>query len=68
MADNTPTTSLPERLTAAAAAAIADIAPTLDHEPGRLQLVRIELVLANGGQVVDAVVWAQRRAGVGRRD
>jgi len=29
--------------------------------------VTIELELANGGEIVDATVWTQRRAGVGRR-
>ena len=58
--------TLTDRLTDAAAAAIAEVAPTLEHDPQRLRHVRIELELANGGQVVGAVVWAQRRAGVGR--
>jgi hypothetical protein len=57
--------TLLERLQAAADAALADIGPTLEHEPGKLQSVTIELELANGGQVVDATAWAQRRARVG---
>jgi len=55
-----------DRLTAAAAAALEDLGPTIEHEPGRLQFVTIELGLANGGLVVDVVVRTQRRAGVGR--
>lgn len=66
MADST-SVDLIERLQAAAAAAIADVGPTLEHGPSRLQYVTVELELANGGRVVEAVVWTQRRAGVGRR-
>jgi len=58
---------LVERLQAAAAVAIADVGPTLEPDLARLQFVTIELELANGGEVVDAIVWTQRRAGVGRR-
>ncbi len=56
--------SLVERLQAAAAATIADVGPTLEHDLARVQFVTIELELANGGEVVDATVWTQRRAGV----
>ena len=59
--------SLTERLQAAAAVALADVGPTLEPDLGRLQFVTIELELANGGEVVDATVWTQRRAGVRRR-
>ncbi len=60
--------TLVERLQAAAAVAIADIGPTLEHDLGRLQFVAVTLVLANGGEIVDAIVRTQRRASVGRRD
>ena len=59
--------TLVERLQTAAAATIADVGPTLEHDLARVQFVTIELELANGGEVVDATVWTQRRAGVGRR-
>ena len=59
--------SLVERLQTAAAVAIADVGPTLEPDLGRLQFLTVELELANGGEVVDAIVWTQRRAGVGRR-
>jgi len=59
--------SLVERLQAAATATVADVGPTLEHDLARLQFLTIELELANGGEVVDAIVWSQRRAGVGRR-
>ena len=67
MTTDTATTPLVERLTPAAASAIRDVAPTLEHEPGRLRRVTVELELANNGQVVDATVWTERRAGAGRR-
>ena len=59
--------TLVERLQAAAAVAIADVGLTLEPDVGRLQFLTIELELANGGEIVDATVWTQRRAGVGRR-
>ena len=59
--------TLVERLQTAAAATIADVGPTLEHDLARVQFVTIELELANGGEVVDATVWTQRRARVGRR-
>jgi len=59
--------ALVERLQTAAAGAIADVGPTLEHDLARLQFLTVELELANGGEVVDATVWTQRRAGVGRR-
>ena len=64
---DTATTTLVERLTTAAAAALADVGPSLEHEPGRLRRVTVELELANNGHVVDATVWTERRAGAGRR-
>jgi hypothetical protein len=47
--------------------ALADVAPTLEHAPGRLQFVAAESEPASSGQVAEATVWAQRRADVGRR-
>ena len=55
-----------ERLTEAAAAALADVGPTLELEPGRLQFVTVEIGLGDGGQPIEAVVWAQRTARVRR--
>ena len=59
--------TLVERLQTAAAATIADVGPTLEHDLARVQFVTIELELANGGEVVAGTVWTQRRASVGRR-
>jgi len=54
--------SLVERLQAAATVAIADVGPTLEHDVGRLGSVTISLQLANGGEIIDATVWTQRRS------
>lgn len=48
------------RLQAAAAAAIADAAPTLEPEPGRLQFVTIELALGRHGEVLESTCWTGR--------
>jgi hypothetical protein len=58
--------ALIDRLTEAAAAAVAEVASTLEHDPRRLQSVTIELEVSNQGEVVEAVVRSQRRAGVAR--
>ena len=49
-----------ERLEAAAAAAIADAAPMLEPEPGRLQFVTIDLALDRHGEVLEATCWTER--------
>jgi len=60
---------LTDRLTDAAAAAIADLGPVLEHELPKLRGVMLELELANGGSVVECNAWVARRASIhtGRR-
>jgi hypothetical protein len=54
------------RLQEAAAAAIADLAPVLEHELPKLKGVVIELETANNGQVIGATAWVERKASVRR--
>ena len=58
---------LSARLTTAAAEAIADVAPMLEHDIRRVRAVQFELTLANAGQVVECTAWIERRPWV-RRD
>ncbi len=50
---------LTERLTEAAAAAIADIMPAIEAEPRKVRLVTIELEVANGCQVKGGTAWIE---------
>jgi len=52
------------RLTDAAAAAIADLGPILEHDLPKVRGVALELTLANGGSVVGCTVWLERRANI----
>jgi hypothetical protein len=58
--------TLVDRLTAAAAAALEDLAPTLEHELPKLKGVVIELETANNGQVAEATAWVERKARIRR--
>ena len=60
-------TDLADRLTEAAAAALADVAPMLEHDIHRVRSVQFELTLANAGQVVECTAWIELKATV-RRD
>ena len=60
MSDST----LVERLTEAAAAAIADVAPMVEHDVRTVRSVQFELTLANASQVVEATAWIERKATV----
>ncbi len=55
-----------DRLSEAAAAALADLGPLLDHELPKLKSVVLELELANGGQVVGATARVERTANIRR--
>ena len=55
------------RLTEAAAAGIADVAPMIEHDIRRVRAVQLELTLANAAQVVECTAGIERRARV-RRD
>ena len=57
---------LTDRLTAAAAAALEDIAPVLEHERQKLRGVTLELTVANNGGVIEANAWIERKANVRR--
>ena len=49
------------RLTDAAAEAIANERPALEHDPARLCGITIELEAANGGQVIDGRCRVERK-------
>ena len=53
-------TDLVARLQAAAAEAIANERPALEHEPARLRGLTIELEVANGGAIVGRA-WIERK-------
>lgn len=55
---------LVDRLTEAAASALQDLAPVLAHELPKLRGVVLELELANGGNVVGATAWVERKANI----
>jgi len=55
---------LTDRLTDAAAAALEDLGPILEHELPKLRGVMLELELANGGSVVGATAWIERKANI----
>ena len=57
---------LPERLKAAAVAAIDDLSPAVMADPSKLRLLTIELELANGGTVRGGRVWLERAVNLGR--
>jgi hypothetical protein len=59
--------TLVERLQAAAAAAIADVAPQLEAADVRqVRALLFELTLANAGEVTEATCWIERTAWVAR--
>jgi hypothetical protein len=58
---------LTDRLTAAAAAAIADVVPQLEAADVRqVRALLFELTLANAGEVTEATCWIERTARVAR--
>jgi len=59
--------TLIETLAEAAVAAIRDVGSTLEAEAPRVRYLAVELELANGGHVVGAVAWIERRVDVRRR-
>jgi hypothetical protein len=52
---------LVERLTAAAAAAIANERPTLEHRPEQVKGITLELELSCAGDVVEATCYVERQ-------
>lgn len=54
-------TDLVQRLTSAAAEAIANQAPAIVDGAGNLRSITLELQIANGGQVIDSVCYVERR-------
>lgn len=60
-----PTTATPsdlvERLTAAASAAIANEAPELGRDPGRLRGIVIDLRLNGRGAITEGTAYIERR-------
>ncbi len=50
-----------ERLTEAAAEAIANEKQSLAYEPDRLRSIHVELELAKGGTVIEGRAWIERR-------
>ncbi len=59
-------TDLQDRVTEAAAAAIADVMPTLERAGPKLGLLTIELEIDPKGRVTGAVAWPQLRVNLGR--
>ena len=59
-------TDLVEHLTEAAAAAIADVAPTLEAAGPKLGLLTLELEIDTKGRVTGAMAWPQLRVNVNR--
>ena len=54
------------RLQEAAAAAIADVAPTIEAAGPKLGLLTLELEVNSQGQVTGATAWPQLRLNMGR--
>ncbi len=54
------------RLIEAAAAAIANERPTLEHRPEQVKGITLELELSRAGDVVEATCYVQRQYRVGR--
>ena len=54
------------RLQEAAAAAIADVAPTLEAAGPKLGLLTLELEIDSKGRVTGATAWPQLRVNMGR--
>ena len=54
-------TDLVTRLQEAAAAAIANERPTLEHRPEQVKGITLELELSRAGQVVEATCYVQRQ-------
>ena len=59
-------TDLVARLQEAAAAAIADVAPTSEAAGPKLGLLTIELEVSSKGQVTGATAWPQLRVNVSK--
>lgn len=59
-------TDLTERLQEAAAAAIADVMPSIAPDPRRIRRVTIELDMANGCEVTSGTAWIERTVNVNR--
>ena len=57
----TVTGDLIERLTDAAAEAIAAERQGLSYEPDRLRSIHVELELAKGGTVIEGRAWIERK-------
>ena len=55
-------TEMIERLRAAAAAALEDLGPILEHEAPKLRSVMLALTLANGGWAAECTAWVERLA------
>jgi hypothetical protein len=54
-------TDIVQRLTEAAAAAIANERPALEHPVGHVRGLTVELALTSTGQVSEAVAFVERR-------
>ncbi len=59
-------TDLQDRLTEAAAAAIADVMPAIEADPRKVRRLTVELELANGGQVEGGTAWIERAVNVNK--
>jgi hypothetical protein len=55
------TTDVVQRLIDAAAAAIANERPALEHKPEQLKGITLELELGRTGEVVEAICYVQRQ-------
>jgi hypothetical protein len=56
-----PADGLVRRLIEAAALAIANERPSLEHQNGHVRGVTLELVLSSSGQVSEAICYVERR-------
>ena len=61
-----PSTDLVTRLTEAAAAAIANERPSLEHDANRLRGVTLELTVANNGAVIEGTCYVERKVKLGK--
>ena len=57
---------LTERLQAAACAAIADVAPTIEADPRKVRRLTVEHKLTNGGQVKGGTAWIEHAVNVNK--
>ena len=60
------TTDVVQRLTDAAAVAIANERPALEHKPEQVKGITLELELSRTGDVIEATCYVQRQYRVGR--